>query len=303
MYTRWLMNMGLSFVFSAAMIPAMTGEAAAGNAGDAAVATTFWNISGRQSFVTSFPSPGGEGYRVVSRLQYPMAGQYREMTVEMPSGKRHALRVGFANSNIKTGRGDDTDWDYAQRQDMWYYGTFQAGGGVSGYNIEIVNKHAGFETVIGYRGQNNYFRMREGHYEIDEYLPVDQTLPALDSTYKINYAGIWLGLQGKKAVGNGFSVAGGIFYSPYMQAKAYGDWNLRPMTFEERGVGQGFEGETALTYAPNPHVDISLGYRFRWLKQTGGVDKTNYNGVTYTADWDEAVSVQRGIVTKINYRF
>jgi hypothetical protein len=136
-----------------------------------------------------------------------------------------------------------------------------------------------------------------------DYDPVDTPLDTLNSTYEITYEGIWLGARGRKQTGRNTELFGSLAISPYLQAKAAGNWNLRPMTFEERGTGQGAEGNIAMTYRPNHKVDLTLGYRYRWLMQQNGVDLTYYEGNTYSADWDEAVSIQQGMYGRLNYRF
>lgn len=302
MYNKWIKATVLLCI--PWTILTSTGESTARYDAEATASVGAWTGIGEQKFVTSFPKVGNDGARVVSRLRYPLNSQMNEFTMEVPVGKQYFMRMGYANNTIKPGRGDDIDWDYSQNQNMWYYGTFSTSGGSQYYNIELVNKQVGFSTVVGYRAQTNFFLMQDGHYEIINYdAEANQSLIGLNSTYEITYEGIWIGLQGEKAINPKVTVEGSVFYSPYLQVKAAGDWNLRPMTFEEKGNGQGVEGNVALKYAPHQQYDISVGYRYRWLRQEHGIDKTYYNGSTYFADWDEAVSIQRGIIARINYRF
>jgi hypothetical protein len=272
------------------------------------VSFAVWSSSGEQEFVTSFladPGAGANSPRVVSRLRYPLQGTIGELAMEVPLQNNQILTFRYGSSNLRPGQGDDTDWNYADKPDVWYYGTFNTTGTTRYYHLDWRRGNRDHETFIGYRAQHSFLRMQEGHYRIDDYEAVDYDLPGLNSIYDITYQGLWIGGRGRHPISDHLSIEGSIAYSPLMFVQGFGDWNLRDMAFTEEGMGQGADGAIGITYHANSQIDATVGYRYQWLQQRGGQDVTNFAGTPnqYYADWDKAVAIQRGFYGKVNVRF
>ncbi|MCX5703761.1 MAG: hypothetical protein NT066_04640 [Candidatus Omnitrophica bacterium] len=137
----------------------------------------------------------------------------------------------------------------------------------------LVIDNLALDIFIGYQYQKSRSRMLDPTIEIlrsdegTEYsavgLPVDI---GLDSFYEIEYRGPRLGLRaigskGKLTTKVGFAYA-------YLQTKAEGWWNLRNLSFWQKGKGgSGVDIELETSYAFNPHLSLGMGFNFIYRHQ------------------------------------
>ena len=244
-----------------------------------------WQTTGSQEWHISFPPNGA------SKLYYPQNAQYFLVNYCKPLGHK-TLQLEFGSNQVSLGTGNDSDWDYTKNNDLWYYGKFNSAGHsyFANFNINTVhNKHSIFYYGYGYH--HNEFTMTNGLYLIENYSPVSDLLPDLNSKYTITYQGPQLGLITESSLNNRLSFLSSITYSPLAMVNAHGWWNLRSLEFTQTGSAQMFDGNIALRYKipSKNNKTLFLGYRYQQLSLIKGTENTSSSIV-----WDKAAHIQKG---------
>ncbi len=256
-----------------------------------------WHADGSQLWRTSFPlnqtggiNPGSNNG--ASQLYYPQSGNYLTAVYENQISpiKKFQIEAGLMG-NIHHANGSDSDWDYSQSQNLWYYGEFNTGGHSSYVNIDWKEKTgANTEFFYGYTYRNNYFRMTDGLYSIEAYGATADSLPALDSTYRMVYQGPHVGITAHSPLTAKLSLVGSLSYSPLILAQGNGWWNLRDLSFAHSGSAQMLDTSIGLRYAVVPNkATITLGYRYQWFSLFRG-----WESISPDISWEKATNIQRG---------
>ncbi len=129
------------------------------------------------------------------------------------------------------------------------------------------------DVFIGYQYQKNrstmidpmlsLLRADEGSWYYAVGMPEDL---GLNSSYEIEYYGPRLGLRATGSKGK-FTTKVGIAYAN-LQTKAEGWWNLRSLSFWQRGKnGTGLDIEMETSYAFTPNVSLGMGFNFIYRHQ------------------------------------
>ncbi len=269
---------------------------AAGTAAADEVALGVWPVTGSQLWRISFPPNGA------SELYYPHSGTYFTASYENMTPRRGGLRVegGLINA-VKPAVGGDSDWDYTQSSNLWYYGEFKTTGKSAYINVDWV-KPAGAdgEYFIGYGYRQNAFRMTDGVYYVENYAtqsPPDG-LAGLDSTYTATYQGPHIGVKGRSELSRRVSVVGSVAYSPLALAQGHGWWNLRSLDFDHTGAAQMVDAYIGVRYALGDKQAVTAGYRYQYMSLYHGTESTSAD-----ISWDKATSVQKGFYFASEFRF
>lgn len=270
--------------------PVMAGELALG----------FWPARGEQGWHIAFPTTGGSG---ASELYYPQAVDYLTATYENALSATKKLRVEVGFGGIKAATGRDSDWDYAQRPDLWYYGEFKTTGNSSFVNIDLVRPGGGTsEYFIGYSYRANNMKMTDGVYYTENYVaqsPPD-VLSGLNSSYTASYQGPHVGITGSSPLSREISVVGSLAYSPLAFYDGRGSWNLRDLNFVHTGTAQMVDAYVGVHYKPGglKNAAVNAGYRYQWMSVYRGWENTSAD-ITL----DKATSVQQGFYFSTEYHF
>jgi hypothetical protein len=140
------------------------------------------------------------------------------------------------------------------------------------FNFLLVDSFS-LDIFIGYQQQKGRYRMIDplrDYQLLDEgvqyYVP---GLPAnfgLDSFYKIEYKGPRLGLRAKGSKGK-FTTKVSLAYA-WLETKAYGWWNLRNLTYWQKGEnGYGIDLGLETTYSFTPWLSAGLGFNCFYYRQ------------------------------------
>ncbi|MBP2645613.1 MAG: hypothetical protein H6Q75_1053 [Firmicutes bacterium] len=249
----------------------------------------------------TFPLGSNQG---ASELFYPNSGTYltSRYTSRVSDTTTLHLEVGL-NSTIKQATGSDSDWDYSQTSNLWYYGTFTAGGKSGYFHIDWEKPLNRTCTVnYGYSYNRNSFTMTHGTYYIENYI-VDNPpalLSNLASSYTISYQGPHIGISTKRKLSPSVSLDGTITVTPVALVQGHGWWNLRSLTFVHTGAGQMWDASLGINYAPQSSSRFNLvaGYRWQYSFLYQGVEDTS-SSIT----WDKAVSNQHGFYLTSRFKF
>ncbi len=270
----------------------------AGPAAAGAVSLGMWPADGKQVWRISFPVDGA------SELFYPHSGTYITAKYENALSRRSLLRVeGGLASGVKAASGSDSDWDYTRSQNLCYYGEFKTSGASVFANVDWVKPGGkNREYFIGYGYRQNAFRMTDGVYYIENYVPQNppNTLAALDSTYTATYQGPHIGVKERSDLSERVSVVGSLTYSPLALFQGHGWWNLRGLSFDHIGAGQMVDAFVGLRYALNGSKDnsVTAGYRYQYMSLYKGTESTSAD-----ISVDKATSVQKGFYFATEIRF
>ena len=271
-----------------------------GNAGQLTLGS--WQAQGSALWRIAFPLDDSiTSASGASELYYPQQGTYltaRYETLQTPKGY-FSIDGGYMQK-LHSQTGTDTDWNYSQGQQPWYYGQFQTDG-TSGYLT--VNWHkptgTGQEIFYGYTYQNSNFRMTDGLYTINNYQPVNTPLPALQSSYNLTYQGPHIGTAVAKKISPTLALTGSVSYSPLAAVRGHGWWNLRELDFVHTGLGQMVDTQVGLRYTlPKTTGSFTVGYRYQYMDIYKGEENTSA-----TITWDKAATVQHGIYVSGEYHF
>lgn len=257
-----------------------------------------WHANGSQLWRTAFPlrqtsstDPGS--YNGASQLSYPQSGHYLMAAYEnqISPTKKLQIEAGLMG-NMHNATGSDSDWDYSQSENLWYYGEFKTSGRSSLINIDWKQKTGkNTDFFYGYTYRNNYFRMTNGLYTVDNYAAVNTSLPDLNSTYSMVYQGPHVGVNTQKPLTAKLSLIGSLSYSPLILAQGNGWWNLRDLNFTHTGTAQMLDTNIGLRYAIIPNkTAITLGYRYQWVSLFRG-----WESLSPDISWEKATNIQRGI--------
>jgi hypothetical protein len=259
----------------------------------------YWQATGQQGWHIVFPTTGGSG---ASELYYPQRVNYLTATYEneLSPTKRLRLEVGFGG--VKAATGTDSDWDYGQKPDLWYFGDFRTSGNSGFVNIDLVRPGGGTsEYFIGYSYRKNNMRMTDGVYYTENYAaqnPVD-ILTGLNSTYSATYQGPHVGIAGSSPVSKEMSVVGSLAYTPLAFYEGHGSWNLRNLEFSHTASAQMVDAYVGVHYKPGGlNVAVNAGYRYQWLSVYRGWEDTSAD-ITL----DKATNVQQGFYFSTEYKF
>lgn len=267
-----------------------------------------WQASGSQLWRITFPGygdPSTIGEQLAdgaSELYYPQAGTYATINYEKPLSPTHKinLEVGILG-NFTAGTGTDSDWDYSQSENLWYYGDFKTGGSSTFINLDL--KHTlnnDTEFFYGYGYSNSHYVMTQGYYSIMDYGNTTISLPNLHSTYSLVYHGPHIGLATNKQLAPKLALVGSLAYGPLTLVQGHGSWNLRDLNFEHFGTGQMVDGKIGLRYqvADRRGNSLTIGYRFQQYKLFTGSENTS-DQIT----WTKATKVQQGWYMGWEFRF
>lgn len=257
-----------------------------------------WKAQGFTKWRIEFPIAPGSG---ASELYYPQNGTYLTARYESPHARNTYFSAeGGYQGNISAQKGSDSDWNYTQGKQLWYYGDFQTTGSSTYLNLNW-HKPTSSDTEIfyGYSYRNNSFRMTDGLYTIYNYQPVSTQLPNLHSTYDISYQGPHIGAAATHSISPAVSAVGSVLYSPLAAVRGTGWWNLRDLDFVHTGPGQIVDANLGLRYAvPQASGAITVGYRFQWLDLINGWENTSSN-----ITWKKATTIQQGLYINGEFRF
>lgn len=267
-----------------------------GGAAASSVSLGVWPADGSQLWRISFPAAGA------SELYYPHSSTYLTASYENTLRRGGRLRVegGLANG-VKAATGSDSDWDYSRRVDPQYYGEFKTSGASAFVNVDWYQPGGkDTEYFFGYGYRQNAFRMTDGVYYIENYVPQHpaNTLTGLDSTYTATYQGPHVGVKGKSALSDRVSIVGSLSYSPLALYQGHGWWNLRGLDFDHNGTGQMVDAYVGLRYAIADSGAVTAGYRYQYMGLYHGTESTNAD-----ISLDKATSVQKGFYFTTEFRF
>ncbi len=136
----------------------------------------------------------------------------------------------------------------------------------------LIDKLA-IDVFAGYQYQKNrstmvdpmleLLRSDEGSWYYAVGMPADF---GLNSSYEIVYRGPRIGLR---AIGSKGKITTKIgFAFAYLETKAKGWWNLRDLSFWQRGKnGSGLDIELETSYAFNPNISLGIGFNFIYRHQ------------------------------------
>lgn len=248
-----------------------------------------WHTSGLQSWQTTFPLHT----KVIdgaSELNYPYENNYLVASFDKKLAKHQSLQfeVGMTTSPI-TKSGTDSDWDYSQNNNLWYFGTFDTqnkGLFITANWKKALTKRTDFLT--GYQYNRNFYSMKNGYYSVENYSKVNVPLVSLDSSYLMIYQGPHFGIRHTIPLTNTTALIGSFIYSPLLLAQGHGWWNLRDLSFTHTGTAKMFDTKIGLQIAINSISAISLGYRYQYFSLYDGQENTNPDII-----WSKAVNVQK----------
>lgn len=249
---------------------------------------TKWRIGFPTTSTTSLSQGNG-----ASELFYPQSGTYITARYQStPTSHGYFTADGGYMKTINPATGSDSDWNYANSSQYWYFGTFKTSGSSSYLQLNWHRPvHANTVVFYGYSYRNNSFHMSDGLYTINNYQNVHTALPLLNSAYTISYQGPHIGALTSKKLSTSLSALGSLTYTPLALVQGHGWWNLRELDFSHLGPGQMWDAQLALQYKlPKTNGAITLGYRYQWLNIYTGSENTSDS-----ISWDKAVTVQKGL--------
>jgi hypothetical protein len=268
-------------------------------AGAAILTISNWEASGSQMWRITFPGyangPSGVPQTAsgASELVYPQSGLYTTIDYEeqiSPTQKIN-LEAGILGS-MTPSTGSDSDWDYSQSKNFWYYGTFETRGSSTFLNVDI--KHMlknNTEFFYGYGYSNSQYNMTNGFYSVIDYNSVASSLPTLNSTYSLVYHGPHVGLAATKQLAPNLQLVGSVSYAPLTLVQGHGWWNLRSLDFEHLGAGQMLDGKIGLRYliAGRQNNYLTVGYRYQHYNLYTGSENSSPD-----ITWTKASKLQQG---------
>lgn len=140
--------------------------------------------------------------------------------------------------------------------------------------------------------------MTNGRYLIEDYDPVFNSLPNLNSYYTLRYQGLYAGYTYHVPIHKKLTAFTSLTYTPLALTQGYGWWNLRNLAFSHFGLSQMVSTELGLTYRLAPSSSLTVAYRYQHNSLWKGWENKN-NEVA----WSKAVDQQRCVYIVGNYKF
>lgn len=193
------------------------------------------------------------------------------------------------------GRNRDSDWSQNNRRSEFSrsYGDVKGDGAIdlgveAGWRLGSAARN--LTPLIGYGWQSLDLDIRNGVRTIRPVLnadgtlggiPVNEKISGLDSRYEQTWSGPYLGLAGRTAVADRWTLAGRLerHWSRY---RAEAKWNLRtdfaqPVSFRHSGDGEGWRGEVELAWRRPDGLELTLGANARRFRLDNGLDETYFS--------------------------
>lgn len=311
------------------------------------VSVTPWFSSGMGRFQISFPLdnsiPKSEiatgstlEFQDKNNLMYLVAAEIRPH-------RRFSFDFQYGDSNFNAGFCRDHDWIDAAN----YIITFQPSGNVyetphqtdlslsqsslsgrttvmsvDGYARLIYNAAARTENdtiyhnldlLLGYSWYDDRFRMRNLVQLLstgDLPTPPPGPIPGQDSTYNFHWEGFKMGLREELTLPYGFHAAGAFAYSPFVNYRGEGFWNLRndlrrtPPCFVHIAHGSLYEGRLSVGYSPIRALSADFGYLIMYYNAKSGTDTTYFaDGTETQVDLDRVWSERKGWNLTVSLKF
>jgi hypothetical protein len=274
-----------------------------------------WKISGD----TWLEMNGNYDYsEFASELDYDTNSNMAIFGLELEPIDWFSFDFSYGTGDIQSGTCTDTDWFYDYTDYFYDYSSdpvFQTQNPSSGdtyfYNANL-NFTKSFEEARLTGFVKKIERIKIGLFLGYEYSKVSMDMidpitiliwgwqdyhitesEGLNSTYDLTFEGIRVGTKMEVVLTEQLAIKGSIAYLPSLDVKGEGYWNLRDLYFYQSGQGHGTDAEISLHYTPFSKLFLSLGYRAKNYRQSGGTDRIA--GETAISNWDKATFIQQGI--------
>ncbi len=192
---------------------------------------------------------------------------------------------------IQGGTNQDTDYLSNNRNNPWSQtindsndgSVFDLSLGI-GYIFKPIHRKLSIAPAVGFSHHNQYLTMTNGYQTIAMVEELKGPFPGLDSSYRTNWIGPWIGMD---ITYNLTKLSRVIVSVEYHWADYYAkaDWNLRsdfnhPKSFEHDAVANGIVLNVNWNseFYKNWYYDIDLGYQ-SW-KTDAGIDRTFFSDGT-----------------------
>ncbi len=275
-----------------------------------------WKISGDTWFEVN-----GDYYysEFASKLDYDTNSNMAIFGLELKPIDWFSFDFSYGTGDIQSGTCTDTDWFYDYSREPALQTQDPSSGDTYFYNTNL-NFTKSFEEAGLTDLVKNFERIKLGLFLGYEYSKVSMKMTdpitiliwwwedyhltvseGLNSTYDITFQGVRVGTKMELFFTDELAIKGSIAYSPSLNVKGKGYWNLRDLYFYQSGQGHGTDAEVSLRYTPLSNLSFSLGYRAQNYRQSGGTHRIA--GETAISNWDNAISIREGMFLNAIVRF
>jgi len=274
----------------------------------------YWPSSGNLNWKIS----GDTWSEFASKLDYDTNSNMAILGLELKPIDWFFFDFSYGTGDIQSGTCTDTDWFYDYTDYFYDYSSDPAlqtqnpsSGDTYFYNTNL-NFTKSFEEAKLTGFVKNFKKIKLGLFLGYEYSKVSMKMidpittliwwwedyhvtesEGLNSTYDITFEGMRVGTKMEVFFTEQLAIKGSIAYLPSLNVKGEGYWNLRDLHFYQSGQGHGTDAEISLHYTPLSKLSLSLGYRAKNYRQSGGTDRIA--GEKAISNWDNATFIQEGM--------
>ncbi|MDR1351388.1 MAG: autotransporter domain-containing protein [Zoogloeaceae bacterium] len=220
--------------------------------------TLDWNIAGNAF---------GQNPDVLSELEWKLKMLEIRLDGQWQAANGFTVMGDIAYAYAFSGEDRDSDYSMDGRQGEFSRSYSESHGSYAtdialglGWTLDI-SPRLTFTPALGYAWSHHVMRSRHGK----RHIPYVARFSGLDSTYKPEWHGPWLGLEAKLQATERLEFHAGT-RREWLDYKGEGNWNLRsdfahPVSFRDTGRGKGWQSSLGASWRLQSQDSLSLDFR------------------------------------------
>jgi opacity protein-like surface antigen len=225
---------------------------------------------------------------------------------------RYHLSVLYGVGTAHSGNNQDSDYLYSGRQGEFSRSDNKSDGSVlQDWSVALGYKYRLFEflegiLLLGYAHNTQKLIINDGYQTISMF-HVTGPIHGLESWYKSQWSGWWIGVDLDMRLAQSWNLSGGYAHH-FIDYHARANWNLRTElaqeSFRHEATGQGVRMYCDVEYVLSHHWSVSMAYAYLFFSTDLGVETIHFsNGTKGQAALNEVEWKSHASSLGVRYRF